>query len=184
MTSSTHPETPAFGPDEISEVLRAFESSGWSGLRLRVGDVVLSAGKDAPPPEPSGTSSAPVAPAGSVAAPPALAAPTPAPAAPAPDPTPAPVPVPTRAADIDTSGAIAITSPTVGAFWAAPDPGSPPFVAVGDHVTQGDQVAIVEVMKLMNPVVSTVSGVVVAIEATNAEMVEFGQTLFLVQPDE
>ncbi|MGV9671495.1 MULTISPECIES: acetyl-CoA carboxylase biotin carboxyl carrier protein [unclassified Gordonia (in: high G+C Gram-positive bacteria)] len=77
---------------------------------------------------------------------------------------------------------VAITAPTVGSFWVAPDPGSAPFVAVGSTVAKSDQLAIVEVMKLMSPVVSEVAGEVVAVQANNAEMVEFGQTLFLIRP--
>lgn len=49
-------------------------------------------------------------------------------------------------------------------------------------MAKSDQLAIVEVMKLMSPVVSEVAGEVVAVQANNAEMVEFGQTLFLIRP--
>ena len=59
---------------------------------------------------------------------------------------------------VDTTGCVAVRSPAVGAFWVAPGPGQPPFVEVGQTVAQDEQLAIVEVMKLMNPVVATARG--------------------------
>ena len=77
---------------------------------------------------------------------------------------------------------MAVRSPAVGAFWVAPSPGQPPFVQVGQRVAQDEQLAIVEVMKLMNPVVATTAGEVVQICAANAEMVEYEQVLFWIRP--
>ena len=185
--------TPRLGPDDINEILRTFAASGWAGMRLDVGDVTIAVGKDGPPPESASTqprdAAAPPAPVPSQVAPTAapftttaraVAAPTaPTPVTPGPR-----VPNSTGEVELDETGLISVTSPTVGAFWVAPDPGSPPFVAVGDTVSAGDQLGIVEVMKLMNPVVTDVSGAVVAIRAANADMVEFGQTLFLIRPHE
>ncbi|MBY8857249.1 acetyl-CoA carboxylase biotin carboxyl carrier protein subunit [Nocardia sp. CA2R105] len=183
MSTSTHQESsgdgaPRIGPEEIGELLRTFAGSGWTGMHVKIGDVTVSVGKDAPPPALASASAAPAAPVPTVEQAPARAvsAPPPAPAART---TSAPT-----TAEIDESGLVPVTAPTVGAFWTAPDPGSPPFVEVGTHVEPGDQLAIVEVMKLMNPVVSDVSGQIVAIRARNAEMVEFGQPLFLIRPDE
>jgi acetyl-CoA carboxylase biotin carboxyl carrier protein len=82
----------------------------------------------------------------------------------------------------DLTGCVAVTSPAVGAFWVAPSPGQPPFVQVGDVVEQDQQLAIVEVMKLMNPVVATVAGTVVHVAAANADLVEFEQPLFWIRP--
>jgi acetyl-CoA carboxylase biotin carboxyl carrier protein len=98
---------------------------------------------------------------------------TPAAARPAPRPPSAP---------LDTTGLTAVRSPAVGAFWVAPAPGQPPFVEVGQSVAEGDQMAIVEVMKLMNPVLASAAGEVVAVAATDAEMVEYEQVLFWVRP--
>ncbi|GAC67374.1 biotin/lipoyl-containing protein [Gordonia soli] len=183
-------EAPRIGPDEISQILQTFAGSEWSGMQLTVGDVTVSAGKDSPPPERRHGAGAPgVAEISGQAptSPPAPArdttttagSPT-TPATPAAAPTIAP-----PAADVlDETGLVTVSSPTVGSFWAAPDPGSPPFVDIGTRVAAGDQLAIVEVMKLMNPVVTDVAGEVVAIRARNADMVEFGQALFLIRPDE
>lgn len=183
MSTSTHRTSSGdgalrIGPEEIGELLRTFAGSGWTGMHLKIGDVTVSVGKDAPPPALASTSAAPAPAAPVVEQAPARAV-SASPAAP-----PAPTPSAPTTAEIDETGLVPVSSPTVGAFWTAPDPGSPPFVEVGTHVETGDQLAIVEVMKLMNPVVSDVSGEIVAIRARNAEMVEFGQPLFLIRPDE
>lgn len=192
-TAAAH--VPRLGPDDIGEILRTFAESGWAGMRLDIGDVSIAVGKDAPPPDLVGSAraagpvaaTAPVPPLETSAAAPATTAAV-ASSAVAPKPVRASGSVPTTTApatdDIDETGLTSITSPTVGAFWVAPDPGSPPFVAVGDKVSAGDQLGIVEVMKLMNPIISDVAGEVVAIRASNADLVDFGQTLFLIRPDE
>lgn len=73
-----------------------------------------------------------------------------------------------------------IKSPMVGTFYAAPDPDSPPYVKVGDHVGIDTTVCIVEAMKVFNEIAAEVSGKVVAILAENGEPVEFGHPLFKV----
>lgn len=75
-----------------------------------------------------------------------------------------------------------IKSPMVGTFYKAPSPDSPPFVKVGDNVDVGQVVCIIEAMKLMNEIKSEVKGKVAAVLVENADPVEFGQTLFLVEP--
>jgi biotin carboxyl carrier protein len=84
----------------------------------------------------------------------------------------------------DTTGCIPVRSPAVGSFWIAPSPGAPPFTEPGRTVAEGDQLAIVEVMKLMNPVLAPQAGEVVQICAANAELVEYEQILFLIRPPE
>jgi oxaloacetate decarboxylase (Na+ extruding) subunit alpha len=75
-----------------------------------------------------------------------------------------------------------ITSPMVGTFYRAPAPDADPYVEVGDIVEVGQTVCIIEAMKLMNEIESEVRGRVVQILAENAQPVEFGQKLFLVEP--
>ncbi|NLE65070.1 MAG: acetyl-CoA carboxylase biotin carboxyl carrier protein [Elusimicrobia bacterium] len=75
-----------------------------------------------------------------------------------------------------------IKSPMVGTFYRAPSPESAPFVEIGQTVEVGQVVCIVEAMKLMNEIKSEVRGKVVEITVDNAEPVEFGQTLFRVDP--
>lgn len=75
----------------------------------------------------------------------------------------------------------AITSPMVGAFYAAPAPGAKPFVKVGDVVSAGQVVCIVEAMKLMNEIESEVSGKITQICVEDGQSVEYGQVLMYVE---
>lgn len=75
----------------------------------------------------------------------------------------------------------AITSPMVGAFYAAPAPGAKPFVKVGDVVSAGQVVCIVEAMKLMNEIESEVSGKITEICVEDGQSVEYGQILMYVE---
>jgi acetyl-CoA carboxylase biotin carboxyl carrier protein len=93
-------------------------------------------------------------------------------------------PPPATDPSVDLAGAVDVTSPAVGAFWVAPSPGQPPFVQVGQTVAQDEQLAIVEVMKLMNPVVAPVAGTVVQVCAANADLVEYEQVLFRIRPSD
>jgi oxaloacetate decarboxylase alpha subunit len=70
----------------------------------------------------------------------------------------------------------------VGTFYRSAQPGSPPFVEVGDIVAAGQTLCILEAMKLMNEVKADVEGVVRGIHAENAAPVEFGQLLFELEP--
>lgn len=74
-----------------------------------------------------------------------------------------------------------ITSPMVGNFYSAASPGAKPFVQVGDIVKEGDVVCIVEAMKLMNEIVSEVSGKIVEVCVEDGQPVEFGQVLMYVE---
>jgi oxaloacetate decarboxylase (Na+ extruding) subunit alpha len=75
-----------------------------------------------------------------------------------------------------------IESPMVGTFYRSAQPGTPPFVEVGDVVAPGQTLCILEAMKLMNEVKAEVEGVVRAVHADNAQPVEFGQLLFELEP--
>ncbi len=75
----------------------------------------------------------------------------------------------------------AITSPMVGAFYAAPAPGAKPFVKVGDTVSAGQVVCIVEAMKLMNEIETEVSGKITQICVEDGQSVEYGQVLMYVE---
>ncbi|GBF23219.1 acetyl-CoA carboxylase biotin carboxyl carrier protein [Candidatus Gastranaerophilus sp. (ex Termes propinquus)] len=74
-----------------------------------------------------------------------------------------------------------VTSPMVGAFYAAPSPGAKPFVRVGDKITVGQVVCIVEAMKMMNQIESEVGGTVVQICVEDGQSVEYGQVLMYVE---
>jgi acetyl-CoA carboxylase biotin carboxyl carrier protein len=106
---------------------------------------------------------------------------------------PAPAPVAAAAAPVAASAAPApsspvsegpaghkVLSPMVGTYYEAPSPGSAAFVKVGDTVSVGQTLCIIEAMKMMNQIESDHAGKVVAINARNGEPVEFGQVLFVI----
>ena len=76
---------------------------------------------------------------------------------------------------------VEVTSPMVGTFYAAPAPDAPPFVQVGDRVKAGQTLCIVEAMKLMNEIKAETDGVVTDIMVDNAQPVEYGQVLMLIE---
>jgi acetyl-CoA carboxylase biotin carboxyl carrier protein len=151
---------------EIKEILEILEASGWDEATVTVGEVTVTVSKNgaatlapAPPPPPA-----------------AVAAPVTAAPAPAPGPAPVAPGTPT------TNGGHTIESSTVGVFWRAPEPGAAPFVDVGAAVEAGQQLCIVEVMKLMTPVHADVAGTVSAIHVGNGDKVECGTPLLTIVP--
>ncbi len=76
-----------------------------------------------------------------------------------------------------------IPSPLVGTFYRAPAPDADPYVEEGDRVSLGQTVCIVEAMKLMNEIQADVPGRIVRILVQNAQPVEYGQELFLLDPE-
>ncbi|CQR70998.1 Biotin carboxyl carrier protein of acetyl-CoA carboxylase [Sporomusa ovata DSM 2662] len=80
------------------------------------------------------------------------------------------------------TGFCEILSPTVGTFYATPEPGAAPFVTIGDRVEAGTVVCILEAMKLFNEVSADVTGEVVKVLVKDGDFVEYGQPLFLVKP--
>jgi len=77
---------------------------------------------------------------------------------------------------------VAIKSPMIGTFYLKPSPDKPAFKSVGDTVKAGEPVCIIEAMKLFNEIESEVTGKIVKIVANDMTPVEYGQTLFLVEP--
>lgn len=75
----------------------------------------------------------------------------------------------------------AVTSPMVGTVYVAPEPGAAPFVSVGDSVSEGQTLLIVEAMKTMNPIPATKSGTVKQILVQDAQPVEFGEVLVVIE---
>jgi acetyl-CoA carboxylase biotin carboxyl carrier protein len=84
-------------------------------------------------------------------------------------------------AAVEAEGLIPIQAPMLGTFYRAPKPDAPPFVEVGQFVTEEDVVCIIEVMKLFNTVKAGVRGRIAKICAENAQLVEYKQVLFLVE---
>ena len=81
-----------------------------------------------------------------------------------------------------TNGATTIDAPMLGTFYRASAPGATPFVEVGSTVVPDTVVCLIEVMKMMNSVKAGVAGTVVEVCAGNAELVEYGEALFRVDP--
>ncbi len=77
---------------------------------------------------------------------------------------------------------VEIKAPMVGTFYRAPSPEAPAYVNIGDNIEPGQVICIIEAMKLMNEIKSEIKGKIVDIQADNAEPVEFGQALFIIEP--
>jgi acetyl-CoA carboxylase biotin carboxyl carrier protein len=101
-----------------------------------------------------------------------------APAAPA---APAPV-TDAKEEKADTSNYLEVRSPIVGTFYRSASPENPPFAKVGDKISTGDVVCIVEAMKLFNEIETEVSGTIVQVMVEDAQPIEYDQVLFLVDP--
>lgn len=82
----------------------------------------------------------------------------------------------------DTSKLTPVKAPIVGTFYTSSSPDAAPYVQVGDRVQVGQVLCIVEAMKLMNEIESEVAGIVRKILVNNAQPVEYGQDLFLIEP--
>ena len=141
----------------IAEVIRT--ASHFSEFRLKVGDIEVSVRRT------NGAGGAPAAPPEPVAAPPEGA----------------PEQKVLSKTEIP-AGAPAVRAPMVGTFYRSPSPGAPPFVEAGSKVEPGTVVGIIEVMKLMNQVEAGMRGVVKEVLVGNAEAVEHGQALMLIDP--
>jgi len=82
----------------------------------------------------------------------------------------------------DASSLLTIEAPMVGTFYRSPAPDAQPFVREGDAVRKGQVVCIIEAMKLMNEIESQVAGRVTKVLVENAQPVEYGQPLFVLEP--
>jgi acetyl-CoA carboxylase biotin carboxyl carrier protein len=156
--------------DDVLHILKLIDESKFDYFQLEVGELKITVSKGepiplAPAPQNTSVARAPGAAAAKPAAPPAAAPATQA----------------TKAVAIP-EGMLPITAPLLGTFYVAPEPGAPPFVKVGQQITEDTTVGLIEVMKVFNSVRATVAGTVVEVVAQNGQFVEFGQTLFIVKP--
>ncbi|MCK4633011.1 MAG: acetyl-CoA carboxylase biotin carboxyl carrier protein [candidate division Zixibacteria bacterium] len=95
----------------------------------------------------------------------------------------APAPAPSETTTGETSRYVEVTSPMVGTFYSAPSPEASPYVSPNEKVVTGQVLCIVEAMKLMNEIESDASGRVVEIRGENGKPVEYGQVLFVIDPE-
>ena len=169
-------------PDDLKQILTALSAADVREFALRTGSFDLSlkrgpqatSGAAAGPapmsgPQPLAAPSAPMGPS-PVTAPAVSGEPQAAPAAEAPAPAP-------KAATPGTP----VKAPIVGTFYASSSPDAPAYVKVGDTVAAGQVLCIIEAMKLMNEIEAEAGGVVREILVKNAEPVEYGQTLFIIE---
>ena len=154
--------------NQLRELMRAFDEAGASELIVESGSekVILRKGP------PGSTSQVVAAPAG-------VSQPEQKPAAPG-----APDSGAGTAEAASSQRLYTVTSPMVATFYRAPAPGAAPFVSVGDRVTQGQVLCILECMKVMNHMESEVSGRLKEILVENAVGVEYGQPLFEIEVDD
>jgi acetyl-CoA carboxylase biotin carboxyl carrier protein len=143
--------------DDVREILRIIDESELDELRIEMTGFRLHVRRGGAPP------------------PPEQVEPGPARAGPAPEPESAAPPA-------SANGAATIDAPMLGTFYRASAPGERPFVDVGSEVEPDTVVCLIEVMKMMNSVKAGVSGTVVEVCASNAELVEYGEPLFRVDP--
>ena len=78
---------------------------------------------------------------------------------------------------------VTTTAPIVGTFYRSPSPDAPPFIDAGARVKKGQVICIIEAMKLMNEIESEVEGVMVKALVENGQPVEYGEPLFLIEPE-
>ena len=106
----------------------------------------------------------------------------PQPQAPVPPPAVVQVDAPIESLPEEDSNLITIKSPIIGTFYRKPSPDKPSFVEVGDSISEGTVLCVIEAMKLFNDIESEVSGKIVKILVDDTSPVEFDQPLFLVDP--
>jgi acetyl-CoA carboxylase biotin carboxyl carrier protein len=157
--------------EDVLHILKLIDESKFDYFQLEVGELKITVSKGDPIPVP-GAAPPPAAVTVAPNAAPAAAKPAAAPAAAAQASKPVAIP----------EGMVPITAPLLGTFYVAPEPGAPPFVKVGQQITEDTTVGLIEVMKVFNSVRATVKGTVVEVVAQNGQFVEFGQTLFIVKP--
>lgn len=158
---------------EIQSLIKFVAKSGASEVKLETPElkITIRTGSPSSAPETTLVQQIPVA-----AAPVSVPAPAPA----------AAEPVVKEAAASETtdedSKFITIKSPIIGTFYRKPSPDKPAFVEVGDVISQGDVLCVIEAMKLFNDIESEVSGKIVKILVEDSSPVEFDQPLFLIDP--
>jgi biotin carboxyl carrier protein len=140
---------------DVEAILAAFEASDWRSIQLKADGIEVALSKDGG-----------LLPGARIASvPPVLPS--------RPETVPAPV----------DDGSLAVSAPSLGSFYRAPKPGAAPFTEVASRVAAGDDLCLIEVMKLFTSVKSPCAGVVTAILASDGDLVEHGQPLFRILAD-
>jgi len=163
---------------ELKEILQILEEKEITefeleeeGMKLRIRKAAASSNHSAAPTAPVPLVHTLIPSALNVAVPPSAAS------------GPAPVPAAPPAPTAEELGLVTVKSPIVGTFYRAPDPGSPPFVNLGDRVRVGQVLCIIEAMKLMNEIEAETAGEVVKVHHETGQPVQYGEPLFDIRPD-
>lgn len=169
---------------EIQELIKFVSKSGVSEVEIEDKDFKINIKT---PPYRKGKMNEPqqivtVVPQGQTMDPNMMAAQMPAAAPAAAAPATAPAVEEKKEAKDDEANYIAIKSPMIGTFYRKAAPDKPEFVKVGDSISEGDTVCVIEAMKLFNEIESEVSGKIVKVLVDDSTPVEYDQTLFLVDP--
>jgi acetyl-CoA carboxylase biotin carboxyl carrier protein len=159
--------------DFLQSLIRAMDESSLDSIEIERGGTRVRLAKTPP--------AAPVSPTAPAAAPAPVAAPPPHPSPGGGEPG-ATVEGSTPPAEEPEAQGSPVESPMVGTFYRAPAPDAPPYVEVGQRVSKGDTLCIIEAMKLMNELEAEISGTITEILVENAEPVEYGQVLFRIDP--
>ncbi len=172
---------------ELQDLVKLINRLELSEFKLKDGDFQLSV-RTKHYVDPSAQQAQASGAAPSIISVPSVQPPFPPAAAPAPAPVAAPAPAAADAAPaesddaMDESKYVPIKSPMVGTFYRSSSPDKPVYAKVGDSVSAGDTVCIIEAMKLFNEIESEVSGKIVKVMVEDAQPVEYDQVLFLVDP--
>jgi acetyl-CoA carboxylase biotin carboxyl carrier protein len=162
-------KTQAIDPDLVRELATILSDTGLSEIEVEHGELRLRIARTLVAAAPAHTHVVAAAAPMSIAAP---AAPPPA--------APPPAAAPTPAADA-ASHPGAVPSPMVGTAYLSPEPGAAAFIKVGDSVTAGQTLMVVEAMKTFNPIPAPRAGKVVAILVTDSQPVEYGEPLVILE---
>jgi len=161
--------------EDVLQILKILDESNFDQLHLEMGDLKLSVSKSGPLGQMAGQRPGPIVSACSSPE-------TPAPAPAVGKVVPAAEKPAAAAAVAVEEGLVPITAPMLGVFYSRPDPSAPPYVEVGQVVKADDTVGLIEVMKLFTSVKAGNNGTIAVICVASGELVEYGQTLFLVRP--
>lgn len=160
-------------PEDVEALVELFDAGDWDELRITLDDFELHLNKDPKARRTMGSSAqAPSQPETQVHGPSK------------PETTKAPASAPEAPGEfLAPEGMTVLKAPNLGIFYRSPKPGAPAYVEVGQKVGADTDMCLIEVMKLFTPVKAGVAGTVHEILVADAELVEFDQPLFVIEPD-
>lgn len=171
--STDSAKQPEMKTSEIRDLIDFISKTGLNEVNIETKELKLSIKREPDQKVFKSSMVAPMASAPQAYTPPAATAAT----------TSAPAQVQPKAEKAEGAKTLEIKSPMIGTFYRSASPDNPPFASVGDKITKGQTVCIIEAMKLFNEIESEVSGTIVKVMIENSSPVEYDQVLFVVEPD-